>query len=236
MQPKALVVDFLATLVRPVGGVAPPRLDAVSATLGYPIDPIVFGRWNHRFEGASHRASSASAQDYQAWHESRVALLLEHAGIAVSARPGLAKALLAALVPPALEPYPETAGALAELRSSGFALAICANWGWNLDVAVAETGLAGLVDAVVCSARVGARKPNSEPYLAALRQVGARPLEAIAVGTSWGTDVLAPTAVGMAAIHLWRPEEHLGHEPPARRPGVRRVGDLGELVAVLAHR
>lgn len=232
--PRVLLFDFLGTLVRPLGGVEPPRFDAVAAQHGHVFDPIVFGRWHHRFQGASHRRHSSCEADYDVWFRGRLELLLELANVAAADRPALLAALIDAGAAPAVEPYPDAPGALAALRSAGIGLAICANWGWRLDTAVAGAGLAGHVDAVVASARTGARKPNSEPYLTALHALACRPAQAIAVGASWGTDILGPTALGMGAVHLWRPADHVGQEPPVLRPGIRRIGALDDLVEMFA--
>jgi len=63
-------------------------------------------------------------------------------------------------------PYPESASTLASLRSSGLAIGVCSNWGWELNAFLDQVGLLGLVDVGVTSARAGARKPHPHIYRA----------------------------------------------------------------------
>ena len=55
-------------------------------------------------------------------------------------------------------------GSCAELRDHGLTLAVCSNWDWDLEPAIAETGLDGWFDTLVSSAWAGARKPHPRIY------------------------------------------------------------------------
>jgi hypothetical protein len=44
---------------------------------------------------------------------------------------------------------------LRKLRAAGFAIAVCSNWGWDLQADLQGTGLVGQIDVFVPSARAG---------------------------------------------------------------------------------
>ena len=66
-------------------------------------------------------------------------------------------------------------GARRRCAARGLRLAICSNWDWDLEPAVAEAGLAGRFDIVVSSAWAGARKPHPRIYRYLLEQARSRP-------------------------------------------------------------
>ena len=82
------------------------------------------------------------------------------------------------------------------LRRAGVGLAICSNWDWDLEPAVAETGLDGWFDTLVSSAWAGARKPHPRIYRYLLEQTGLDPAEMLFVGDTWGPDVEGPARGG----------------------------------------
>lgn len=100
--------------------------------------------------------------------------------------------------------YPDVPGALAELRQMGLRLAVVSNWDCSLPDTLAQLGLAGLVDAIVVSAEVGARKPEPLIFRAALERVGAQPASALMVGDSPETDVEGARAAGIRPLLLDR--------------------------------
>ena len=93
--------------------------------------------------------------------------------------------------------YEETAAVLAELRARGLTLAICSNWDWDLEEAIAAAGLTGTVDVTVSSAWIGARKPHRRMYDAVLERTGVAPEDALFVGDTWSCDVEGPRAAGL---------------------------------------
>ena len=111
---------------------------------------------------------------------------------------------------------------LRELRDRGLTLAICSNWDWDLEPAVAETGLDGWFDTLVSSAWAGARKPHPRIYRYLLDQTGLDPAEILFVGDTWGPDVVGPLAAGMTPAYL----ERDGHWPDVDATGrhLRRRG------------
>jgi FMN phosphatase YigB (HAD superfamily)/membrane-associated phospholipid phosphatase len=105
--------------------------------------------------------------------------------------------------------------------------------------ALSRVGLDGLVDGVVSSRDVGARKPDAVFYRAALLRAGRAgvplaPARAVMVGDSWPNDVAGAHAAGLRAVWL--------NPSRARRPDadtvpdaeIRRLADLPEALARLS--
>ncbi|MDP1807105.1 MAG: HAD-IA family hydrolase, partial [Acidimicrobiales bacterium] len=123
-----------------------------------------------------------------------------------------------------LKAYDDVPDVLAELRRRGLILAICSNWDWDIDRAVAGAGLEGLVDVVVTSARAGARKPHPRIFRHTLQRCYVAPPEALFVGDTMYADVEGPLAYGMSALHVWR-DDMVG-EPAPLPAGAHRAADL----------
>jgi putative hydrolase of the HAD superfamily len=105
--------------------------------------------------------------------------------------------------------------------------------------ALSRVGLDGLVDGVVSSRDVGARKPDALFYRAALLRAGRaglslEPGRAVMVGDSWPNDVAGAQAAGLRAIWL--------NPSKARRPAgaaapdgeIRALADLPQALAKLS--
>ena len=105
--------------------------------------------------------------------------------------------------------------------------------------ALSRVGLDGLVDGVVSSRDVGARKPDALFYRAALLRAGRAglplaPARAVMVGDSWPNDVAGARAAGLRAVWL--------NPSKARRPAgaaapdaeIRRLADLPQALARLS--
>lgn len=88
-------------------------------------------------------------------------------------------------------------------------------------------GLAGRLDAAVCSADAGRRKPDPAPFRVALERLEVAPAEAVMVGDG-ADDVAGARAAGLQTVFVSRE----GRAPP--EDAVAVVTDLGELSAVLA--
>jgi putative hydrolase of the HAD superfamily len=87
-----------------------------------------------------------------------------------------------------------------------------------------RVGLAALVDAVVTSAAVGARKPAPAIFAHALALAGTAPAHALHVGDSLSEDVAGARASGIRPLLLRR--------DGIREPGVETIGSLAELTEV----
>ncbi len=101
----------------------------------------------------------------------------------------------------------------------------------DVRAALYRVGLDGLVDGVVSSRDVGARKPDKVFFRAALLRAGHAgvPLpahEAVMVGDSWPNDVAGAKAAGLRAVWF---NPH-GARPPAGRPAAdAEIGALAKL-------
>lgn len=125
--------------------------------------------------------------------------------------------------------YPDAAPALEELRARGLRLVVASNWDCSLPTALAEAGLAGLVDGVVASADVGAAKPDRGLFTAALARAEVPASRTAHVGDSLEGDVRGAIGAGLRAVLVAR-----GPEAPAGTPvGVPVVRELTELAHLL---
>lgn len=91
---------------------------------------------------------------------------------------------------------------LRTLRTAGFAIAVCSNWGWDLQDDLQGTGLVGQIDVFVPSARAGFRKPHPQAYRSTLARAGFAAEHAVFVGDGLNTDVLGPRRVGIRSVLL----------------------------------
>jgi putative hydrolase of the HAD superfamily len=101
-------------------------------------------------------------------------------------------------------PFPDAATTLGTLRASGIRAAAVSNWDCSLPDVLAGVGLAGMLDAVVTSAVVGASKPDPRIFEAALAAVQSSPARAILVGDSLEIDVAGGHAAGIRSVLLDR--------------------------------
>src|SRR5262245_3939333 len=128
--------------------------------------------WSGDLDGIEHIEQSRSRERYVAWQQERLLGMLAEADV----HPGEYEVILAKLhaghASRRLEPYPEVAQVLATLRTRGLRLAVCSNWDWDLEPAVAEAGLADEFDVLVSSAWAGARKPNPRIFRHTLDKLG----------------------------------------------------------------
>ncbi len=79
---------------------------------------------------------------------------------------------------------------------------LVSNFTPNLQRILEETGLAAVLDAVVCSARCGLRKPDPAIFRLALSELEARPEEAAMIGDSLPSDIVPAKEVGLATVWL----------------------------------
>jgi len=212
MRARAVVLDFFGTLARATTSVG---IDEILARHGHTLpEHLAEMWWSGDIDGSEHVEQSRSRDSYLAWQQERLVAMLHEADV----HPGQHDAILADLragrAVRVLEAYDEVPGVLRELRERGCYLAICSNWDWDLEPAVAETGLDGAFDHLVSSAWAGARKPHPRIYRYLLEQTGLDPAEILFVGDTWGPDVEGPLVAGMTPVYL----ERDGHWPDATRP------------------
>ena len=141
------------------------------------------------------------------------------------------KTLLAAHLPGPETVYPGVRETLDLLIREGRRLAICSNKPEQATVeSLQSTGLADLFGAVVGGDSLPQRKPQAEPVLAALEQLGATRHAALFVGDSHN-DVEAARATGLPVVAV-----SYGYaRVPADQLGADRVIDrFGDLPAAMA--
>ncbi|MGZ4250276.1 MAG: HAD-IA family hydrolase, partial [Solirubrobacteraceae bacterium] len=113
----------------------------------------------------------------------------------------LTDALLASL---RFEPFADARPALAAARAAGRRIVVVSNWDVSLDEALHRLGLAPMLDGVVTSAAVGARKPSPEIFERALALAGVAAHEATHVGDSVDEDIAGARAAGIEAVLIKR--------------------------------
>jgi putative hydrolase of the HAD superfamily len=221
---RAVLLDALGTLVR----LKPPapRLRAELARLGFDVDAAACERafaaeiayYLEHHTGGRGRESLAELRD-------RCAAVLHHElGVPDMPVAAAREAMLAAIH---FEPYPDAAPALHELRARGLRTVVVSNWDCSLPEVLERAGLVALLDGVVTSAEVGARKPDPAPFEAALRLAGCAADEAVHAGDGVAVDVEGARAAGIRAVLV---DRGAGERPP---PGVPVIAGLGELAAVI---
>src|ERR1700728_3125457 len=156
--PRAVIFDFFGTLACHRGGVAS-EYPAVFKRHGYELSAGIEARYFARYNGAEHLEHSTDRATYEAWARIRRAALASACGVGLADIETLVGDLDALDATPTVA-YPDAAPTLETLRHRGFRIAVCSNWGWELNAYLAQANLLGLVDVAVTSARVGARKPH----------------------------------------------------------------------------
>jgi putative hydrolase of the HAD superfamily len=101
-------------------------------------------------------------------------------------------------------PAADARPALRRLRDRGLALVCVSNWDYALPQVLDGAGLGNLLDGVVTSAAVGARKPDPAIFRAALDLAGCEPAEAVHVGDTPAEDVAGAQAAGIPALLINR--------------------------------
>jgi len=233
MRTRAVVLDFFGTLARATTSVG---IEEILARHGHTIpEHLQEMWWSGDIDGEEHVEQSRSRDHYLAWQQERLVAMLHEADVHPAEHDAILADLREGRAVRVLEAYDEVPTVLRELRDRGLTLAICSNWDWDLEPAIAETGLDGWFDAVVSSAWAGARKPHPRIYRYLLDQTGLDPAEILFVGDTWGPDVVGPRAAGMTPAYL----ERDGHWPDVTRPDdaahaeVIRLRDLRGLLPLL---
>lgn len=228
---KAVLFDFYGTLARAVAW--GDTHEQVFARHGQRFDAE---RWVHNFVGESndgdeHVEHSASRDAYVAWEVDRLRRRARNCGVGEDELEALVADLHTAAKTYTLKAYDEVPDVLATLRRRGITVAVCSNWDWDLDRAIASVGLEGRADVVVTSAQAGARKPHPRIFRHTLDRCGVGPAEALFVGDSFYPDVEGPLAYGMRAVHVWR-DDMVG-DPPQLPEGAIRTPDLRPVLDVV---
>ncbi len=225
MRTRTVIFDFYGTLAGPA---APTRsIVQLMLALGVNIPTDVAERWDiDHLDGVLHAEASESEAAYDAWVTGRWDGLLADCSVPPAQRVPIIGAIRAQVDAFRMRGFPESADVLHELREAGIQLAICSNWHWDLDTYIEQSGLSGLVDLSITSARVGARKDHPLIYEHTLAALDADPGTTLFVGDSWAPDVLGPLRAGMRAAHVVRGDR----DAPELPHGAVRITDLREVV------
>ena len=144
-------------------------------------------------------------------------------------RPELTRALAAKsreLLLMAGQLYDDVLPFLRSARARGVKVAIVSNCDENTRDLLDKLGVTALVDELILSCEVHAAKPAGKIYTAALRQLGARPAQALFVDDNAGF-CAAAQELGLAAVRIARRDE----ATPV--PGLATVRSLDEVVPLL---
>jgi putative hydrolase of the HAD superfamily len=229
---RAVLFDFYGTLARAVSwGESHAQ---VFARRGLAFDPST---WSDGFvgevsDGVEHLDHSRSRDHYLAWEHDRLRRRARACGVGDDDLEALVADLHTASKTYVLKAYDEVADVLTELRRRGVTVAVCSNWDWDIDRAVAAAGLDPLLDVVVTSAQAGARKPHARIFRHTLERCGVGVEEALFVGDSYFPDVEGPAAFGFRAVHVLRDDDD--REAPPLPERAVRVDDLRGVLDLLA--
>jgi putative hydrolase of the HAD superfamily len=232
---KAVIFDFYGTLAEtPSWG---PSWQEMVAEVGYELPDDLRDRWwNDGLDGSEHDEHSQSRDHYVAWQRDRTQGMLDECGVPRETQEELIARVREMGAHRTMRAYEETTAVLDELRGRGLVLAICSNWDWDLEEAIAAAGLAGAVDVTVSSAWIGARKPHPRMYDAVLERTGVAPADALFVGDTWSCDVEGPRAAGLRPVYVRR--AHLGPDTTApddhHTQRVHRAQDLRIVLDLLS--
>jgi putative hydrolase of the HAD superfamily len=115
--------------------------------------------------------------------------------------PAFTEALLASL---RFADYPDVRPALGRARERGLRLVVISNWDVSLHEVLERLELARMLDGILTSAEVGARKPATPIFERGLGLAGVAPGEAVHVGDSIAEDVAGARNAGIAPVLIRR--------------------------------
>ena len=119
--------------------------------------------------------------------------------------------------------FPDVHPALTAARSHGRRLVVVSNWDISLVDVLERLGLSPLLDGVLTSAQVGARKPSPRIFSRALELAGVDASECVHVGDSLMEDIAGARGAGIAAILIRRD----GVPGPSGIPTIKTLDELG---------
>jgi putative hydrolase of the HAD superfamily len=223
----AVIFDWFGTLARWEHSDSS-NYSAVLRAFGYEPEQRVIDDYHVTWDGIDHRQHSTSRDTYLDWSKSRMRALTSACGVPSDQADEVIAALVESDRGASMVAYTDTLPVLESLRSNGYSIGICSNWGWDLQPFLDATAVAPLLDAAVTSAQAGYRKPHPGIYDVTLARLGVAATDAVFVGDSWGPDVLGPLGAGMRAVHIRR--DDASGSAPDLVDGAYRISTLNELV------
>lgn len=224
---RAILFDFYGTLAHAESW--GPTHEEVLARFGYSVDDAARDAWRAEVvDGTEHAEHSIDRDTYVAWERARLARMARACGVGDDDVDALVDDLYSATKSFVLRPFPEVGQVVGALRDAGIVVAVCSNWDWDIDKALAAAGIEALFDVVVTSARAGARKPHPRIYQHTLSEIAVDGSDALFVGDSWECDVAGPLSFGIArALHVCRDRDGATADSwPALVPGAHRAPTL----------
>jgi putative hydrolase of the HAD superfamily len=185
------------------------------------------------FDGQEHAEHSVSREHYLAWELARLGRLADAAGVPTEDTEALVADLHEASRAFKLEAYPEVPMVLAELANRDIAVAVCSNWGWDLDHALDQVGLGQAFDVVVTSAQVGVRKPHRRIFDETLNRLQTDAPACLFVGDTWYPDVEGSAAAGFIPVHVLREDAPPDQGRPLLGENITRVADLTGILSLV---
>lgn len=178
---------------------------ARSAALGAPVSARALARGEAR---ARARVDRLAAERDGALERDAARLprylgdLLEAAGVAAPRAADLVAELVAEHARENLwrVPAPDAVGTLAALRARGLRTAVVSNADGRVAHALAASGLAEHLEAILDSHEEGVEKPDPEIFRRALERLGVAPGRAVYVGDIRSIDVAGARAAGLAPV------------------------------------
>jgi FMN phosphatase YigB (HAD superfamily) len=221
MRPAAILFDFGGTLDA-CGVPWKERFASAFAAEGVALSEAVFDRAFYEADDALVGAVSGLG----------LAATVERLAHGVAANLGIADGALASrvasrFVAAARACLAESADVLARLAPS-YRLGVVSNFYGNLDVVLADTGLAPQLAAATDSAVVGASKPDAAIFRAALEKLAVAPQDALFVGDSARRDMAGAKALGMPHVLL------AANGSAVCCPGDRVIQRLSSLLEILS--
>ena len=185
---------------------------------GYAKADILFNRANEE-EPLSLRSPERRLEFFAEYEQ----VILQTAGVPVTA--DLARQIwqLAIAVPKEFAPFEDTVPSLEALRARGFRLGVITNLRADLESLIRQAGLEEMLDFSVTSAQAGKEKPHPPIFQEALKKAEVAPDEILHVGDQVRSDVAGARAAGMHAALLDRGG---WHEPVDDCPKISGLSDL----------
>ena len=223
---RALLVDAMGTLIHLT---APAPLLRAALRDGHGVEVSLAAAEDAlRAEIAFYRAHMLEGRDRASVSDlqSRCALVLRAALPPACGAERIAPAAMTDVLLDALRfaAYPDAAPALRAARERGQRIVVVSNWDASLPRALAQAGLASLLDAIVTSAAFGAAKPDPAIFAHALTRASAPACAALHAGDSLTEDVAGARAAGVEAVWCNRTRASVPD-------GVRAIASLAELPA-----
>ena len=225
---KAVFFDFYNTLV----GYDPPQevLEAMALRdFGIEVNPEIFRRplliadefiyGEHARLSIGKRSKDERIALYSQYH----GIILKEAGIEAS--PELIAGVLGKLLKLDLKlvPFDDVMPALTRLKERRLVLGLISNVDRDIIPICQQLGLSAMLGVVVTSQDVGFNKPRPEIFLAALKQAGVKPAEAVYVGDQYQIDVVGAKGAGMVGILL---DRHGYFEEITDCPKIRSLSEV----------